>query len=429
MPANVRPTGAWQHTLDIEIPSAEIEQGLDQVARRVQRKVALAGFRIGKAPLAMVRQHYAETIEREFLEQAVPRATSEAVAEAGLRPVVPPLVRNLTFQPGEPMTFEAVVEVRPEVQVKDHRGISVIRPVRMVDEARVDEVIQRLRDDAAVYLDVDRPAQRGDVVLADSVRIDANNRKITSSRARNLRLELGAPDMMPALEEGLTGAEAGQERTITIEYPADHTASELAGQTARYLVRVRKIQEKKLREMDDTLAEVFKLGTLDALRARVRENLEHEEETRTRREVEDSIVGALIQRNPFDIPARLLEWTLERMVREAVRGREIDEALYAQLAERYRPAVDRSLRREVLLGAVAAQESLGTTVDDVKAEIDRMVQADPRQAARVRARYQGAEERQALADALLERKAMEWLIGEAAVRDEVVGGRVIPAGA
>src|SRR5262245_36236027 len=225
--------------------------------------------------------------------------------------------------------------------------------------------------------------------------------------------------MMPDLENGLLVAEAGQERTVEIQYPADHPAQELAGRQVRYRVRIRKIQEKKLRELDDNFArEVFNLGSFEDLRARVRANLETEEAARSRREVEEALAVELIGRNPIDLPQRLTEWTVDRMVREAVGGRPIDEALQRELNERYRPAVERSLRREILLGAVARQESIAVSDEEVAAEIDRMVQAEPRQAARIRARYQAAERRKGLAEVVLERKALAWLIDAARVTEE-----------
>jgi len=292
-------------------------------------------------------------------------------------------------------------------------------------------VLQRLREESAVFVDLARAAQRGDVVLADSVRLDANGRRLPSTRARNLRLDLGAPDLLPDLENGLLGAEAGQERTVEIAYPADYRVPELAGKRARYLVRVRKIQEKKLRDLDDNLArEVFQLQSLEELRSRVRLNLEGDERVRVQREVEGAITEELIRRNPFDLPERLVQWTLDRVLREAAGSdRPIHEPLKRELEQRYRPGVERSLKREVLLEAVARQEKLEASEEEVAAEIDRMAQADPRQAARVRVRYQSADRRRALQESLLERKALEWLMNVAEVQEEVVreSQLVIPA--
>jgi len=269
------------------------------------------------------------------------------------------------------------------------------------------------------------------VVLLDSTRLDANGRRLSGTRAKNRRIELGAPGVMPDLENGLLGSEAGQERTFDIQYPADYPAPELAGKSARYVVKIRKIQEKKLRELDDNLArEVFQLESLEELRSRVRLNLEGEERVRTQREVEAAIADELISRHTFELPERLVRWMLDRVIEEAA-GQQpaMDEALKQELEKRYLPQVERSLRREVLLDAVARQEKLEVTDEEVAVEIDRMAQSDPRQASRVRARYQTADRRRALRESLRERKALEWLINAAEIQEEVAADAplVVPA--
>ena len=222
MNLTVRSTGSWQHTLDIEIPVEEVERRLQEVARQLQRGASLPGFRKGRVPLEMVQQQYAETVEREFIETFVPRFANDAIAEAKLMPVITPLVRNLNFGPGKPLRFEAVIEVRPEVEAKDYKGIQVKRSTSPVEDTAVAAVLQQLREDSAVFADLARPAERGDVVLLDSVRVDANGRRMSGTRAKNRRIELGAPGVAPELDHGLLGAEAGQERTIEIQYPAGY---------------------------------------------------------------------------------------------------------------------------------------------------------------------------------------------------------------
>src|SRR5690242_16440227 len=137
MNLSVRSTGAWQHALDIEVPLEEVERRLDEVARQIQRRASLPGFRKGRVPLDMVRQHFAASVEQEFLESYLPRVTGEAVDEARLSPVVPPLVRNLRFAPGQSLRFEAVVDVRPEIEAKDYKGLPVSRHSHAVDEPAV----------------------------------------------------------------------------------------------------------------------------------------------------------------------------------------------------------------------------------------------------------------------------------------------------
>jgi trigger factor len=430
MNLSVRASGTWQHTIDVEVPVEEVERRLDETARGIQRRASLPGFRKGRVPLTLVRQHFAEAVEQEFLESFVPRVTHEAIDQARLDPVVPALVRNLTFLPGQPLRFEAVVDVRPEVEARDYKAIPVTRRARPVDETAVEAMMNRLREESAVFTDLDRPAERGDFVLVDSVRLDANGRRLPSTRARNLRIHLGDPDVLPDLENALLGAAEGQERTVEIQYPADYATQALAGQKVRYQVRVRKIQAQKLRDLDDTFArEVFRLETIEELRSRVRLNLEGEERVRVQRQVEAAITDELVRRNPVELPERLVGFMLDRVIREATGERPVDDGLRAELEQRYRPGVERSLRREVILAAIARQEGLAVSEEEVAAEIERMVQSEPRHAARVRAHYQSAERRQGLRESLLERKAMEWVIQAAVITEEVVRDAplVVPA--
>lgn len=430
MNLSVRASGTWQHTIDVEVPVDEVERRLDETARGIQRRASLPGFRKGRVPLTLVRQHFAEAVEQEFLESFVPRVTREAIDQARLDPVVPALVRNLTFLPGQPLRFEAVVDVRPEVEARDYKAIPVTRHSRAVDESAVEAMMNRLREESAVFTDLERPAERGDFVLVDSVRVDANGRRLQSTRARNLRIHLGAPDVMPDLENALLGAADGQERTVEIQYPADYATQALAGQKARYQVRVRKIQAQKLRDLDDTFArEVFRLETVEELRSRVRLNLEGEERVRVQRQVEAGVTDELVRRNPVELPERLVGFMLDQVIREATGDRAVDDGLRAELQQRYRPGVQRSLQREVILAAIARQEGLTVSEEEVAGEIERMVQSEPRHAARVRAHYQSAERRQGLRESLLERKAMEWVIQAATIHEEVVRDAplVVPA--
>ena len=423
----VRESGQWQHTLTVEVPADEVESRLLAVARRFQQAVSMPGFRKGKVPLDRVRQDYAAEIERDFLERFIPEIAHEAIRDAALHAVVPPSVQNLRFTPGQPLSFEAVVDVAPQVPVKDWKGFPLTRRVRPVTEAAVDAMLAQLREESAVFADVRRAAGPGDILLLDTQRLDANGRRLSGTRSKGTRIQLGAPELLPDLEAGLSGAEAGQERTLAVRYPDDYRQQELAGQQVRYVVQVRAVQEKKLRELDDTFArDVFGLETFAQLRDRVRRNLEAEDAQRVRRELEAQAIEELIRRHPVDLSPRLVSYMLEQVVHEQVGDRQVSEDLHKQLEEHYRPGVERSLRREILLGALARQESLAVTADEVAAQIQRLADSDPKNAARVRQHYASEERRRSLAESIMERKALDLLIDGSQVREEPVAE---PAGA
>src|SRR5215471_18631073 len=173
---SVRESGQWQHTLTVEVPADEVEGRLVAVARRFQQAVSMPGFRKGKVPLDRVRQDYAAEIERDFLERFIPEAAQAAIRDASLHAVVPPSVQNLRFTPGQPLSFEAVVDVAPDVQLKEWKGFALTRRFRPVSEEAVNAMVDQLREESAVFADVRRPAGKGDVLLLDTQRLDANGR-------------------------------------------------------------------------------------------------------------------------------------------------------------------------------------------------------------------------------------------------------------
>ena len=428
MTHTVRESGPSQHTLTIEIPAEKVESRILEVSRVFQRQVSMPGFRKGKVPLDKVRSEYASEIEREFLERFIPEVTHEALGEAKLVAVVPPAVQNLRFTPGQPLSFEAVVDVAPHAEVKDWSGFSLKRRRKPVEAAQVDRMLDQLREESAVFEDVATAAADGDVVLLDSQRLDANGRRLANTKAKGARIQLGAPDLLPELQAGLLGADEGQERTITVTYAADFRQQELAGQTVRYVVNVKKIQHKKLRPLDDTLArDVFGLESLDALRQRIQRNLELEDEQRWRRELEAQAIDELVKRHPMDLSPRLVSYMLEQVVHEQAGGREVSEDLNKQLEEHYRPGVERSLKREILLIALAKQEGLEVSGEEVGQQILRLAESDPRNAARVRQHYASADRRRALAESMLEKKALDRVIEAAKIEDEAIAAE-LPAG-
>lgn len=433
MTHTVRETGPSQYTLTVEVPTDRVEERMLQVARVFQRQVSMPGFRKGKVPLEQVRKEYAAEIEREFLDRFIPEVTHEALREASLVAVVPPSVPNLRFTPGEPLSFEVVVDTAPKVEVKDWKGFPLKRRIRPVEEAAVESMLGQLREESAVFEDVDRPAVDGDVVLLDSQRMDANGRRLAGTLSKGARILLGAPDLLPELQSGLMGSEAGQERTVSVTYPADYRQAEVAGQTIRYVIKVKGVQQRRLRDLDDALAkDVFGLETIAALRERIKTNLEGEDERRWRRDLEAQAIDELIKRHPVELSPRLVSYMLEQVVHEQTGGRSVSDDLRKQLEEHYRPGVERSLKREILLIAVAQQEKLEVSNEEVAQRILRLQESDPRNAARVRQHYASADRRRALAESLLEEKALHLVVEAAKLEDEILapaGAEGAPAGA
>jgi trigger factor len=380
------------------------------------------GFRKGHVPRSLLEARFGSSFEQETLERAVEQACRRAFAEQKIVPLTPAEVEDLKFTQGGPLTFKAVVEVRPEVEAKDYRGVAVTRRTREITDADVERELAALVEQTATIVDVGRPAGHGDLLVVDYVRVDAKGQLLKSTRRRDFDMELGAEGLLPAFETALTGATAGESRTVLVDYPADFSNAELAGQQARFHVKIKKIREKKRREADDNWArEVFGLGSLDELRARLRLNLEGEARLEAREAAEESLIEALLTANSVPVPDR---WA-ERRVAEEMEAleRRAGRALPPEQAEAYRgqirDSLGRSVQREFLLEAIARQEGIEITDEEVGAELARVAQAGGRTSQEFR-RLAPDERRRRVRDALERRKIFDFLLENAHLSEEQI---------
>jgi trigger factor len=429
MEVRVLEEGPTRRVLELTVPPAEVERHLDRVATDLQRRASLPGFRRGHAPLAVIQARFGSGLAEEAVESAVQEAFGQALREQQLEPVTPGRVEDVRYQPGEPLRFRAVVEVRPRVEAKNYRGIPLVRRVREVTDEEVEKTLAALREDAAQMIVVDRAAEPADVVVVDHVRIDDKGRTLKTSRVRDAAIELASSELLPEFRQGLVGARAGESRTLQVQYPADFVNPELAGRAARFHVKVKKIQEKKLRELDDNLAkEVFGLETLDALRSRLRLQIEGEERLRSRRALEEDLVTELLRRNPVPVPEGLAERLTEEAMARAAGGASLAEEDRLKLLPRFRESMERRVAREWLLDSITEQEKIEVEDGELAEEMARVAGSRGRAAAEFRA-LAPAERQRRVRDAILERKLFDLLIEAANVQEEKVteSRLVVPA--
>jgi trigger factor len=421
MNVTIREESPTTRVLEVSLPPEEMDRHLDRVSGDFRRRAALPGFRKGHVPRSLVEAQFGPAIQDEAVEAAVGEAYGRAVEEHQLVPVSPPRVEDVRFRRGEPLVFRVTVEVRPRLEIRDHHGLPAVRRVRAVRPEVVERAVAQLREETAVLVDLDRAAEAGDHLVVDHVRVDDSGRTLARSRVRDARLDLSDPGLLPAFREGLVGARAGESRTLLVEYPADFSNRELAGRKARFHVRVKKVQEKRLRELDDNLArDLFGLETVAELRDRVRLQLEEEERLRSRRDLEESLLDALLARNPVAVPPGLAErLTREALARSGIDPERLGEEDRTRVLLGFRRGVERRIAREWALEAVGLAEGVRVPPEEVAEEAARLGRSRSPAARELKA-LAPAERRQRIHDGLLERKIFDVLIAEARIQEEAV---------
>src|SRR5438094_1054188 len=314
--------------LVVEIPSTVVDAEIDKVSRDYGKAARIPGFRPGKVPAKIVRQRFRDQILHDVAHGLIPRAVDEALRERGVEPVDTPDIRDVVVEEGQPLKFTATFDTVPAIDPGDYGTIQLRRSIPQVDDAAVDEALARLRDRSARYEPVEeRGIQTGDSVLMDLTRTAEKRTDDASddagpqtSRPESVPVDLGAQANPPGFDQELAGLTAGSTKRFDITYPDDYTIAELAGTMVKYDVTVKAIRKRFVPPLDDEFAkDTGEFDSLDALRVRVREDLEHEARHEAERELRADLMKQLAARVRFDVPQGLLDREIDRRVEEFVR--------------------------------------------------------------------------------------------------------------
>jgi len=431
--------------LVVEIDSTVVEAEIDKVSRDYGKAARIPGFRPGKVPAKVVRQRFRDQILHDVAHGLIPRAVDEALRERGVEPVDTPDIRDVVVEEGQPLKFTATFDTVPPIDPGDYAAITLKRGGVKVDDAAVDQALATLRERGARYEPVeDRGIEPGDSVLMDLVRtadagppepesgivltdadasLDSGRGERKSDTHENVTVDIGAPANPPGFDEALAGLTAGAQKTFDITYPADYAIKELAGTTVTYEVTVKAIRKRIVPELDDEFAkDLGDFASLDALKARVREDLEHEANHEAEREVRSELMKQLATRVTFDVPQALLEREIDRRVEEFVR-RLIDQQIdpmktninWEDFRERQKEAAAEAVRGALVLDEVARRERVTVAHEEVEAEIAKYAERTGRTPAAVRARLEKEGGISRLYSGLRRERAIDFLLSRATI--------------
>jgi trigger factor len=398
--------------LVVEIESDVVDAEIDKVSRDYSKAARIPGFRPGKVPAKVVRQRFRDQILHDVAHGLIPRAVDEALRERGIEPVDTPDIKDVVVEEGHPLKFTATFDTVPPIDPGDYSTVRLIRGNTAVTETAVDQALAGLRERGARYEPVEgRGITQGDSVLMDLVRTTSGEAHThdhddpdhadhdhgpRSDNHQNVTVDIGATANPPGFDEQLKGLTAGTDKSFDITYPEDYAIKELAGTTVKYDVNVKAIRKRIVPELDDEFAkDLGDFESLDALKTRVRGDLEHEARHESERELRTDLLKQLASRVTFDVPQALLEREVDRRVEEFVR-RLIDQQIdpmktninWEEFRERQREAAAEAVRGALVLDEVARRENIMVSTDEIEAEIARYAERTGRTPAAVRARLE-----------------------------------------
>src|ERR1041384_2175867 len=409
--------------LELEIPAEDVTKATERVAKELARVARVPGFRPGKAPVALIKRRFADDIKGEVLQSLVPERVEKAVAEQKLNPVSQPQVDKLDFNEGQPLKFRAVFEVLPDFELRTYKGLEIEMPPMDVTDQDVNKALEETRERAAAFAPVEgRAVENGDFAQL----------KLTGTpegggdpiQADSVLCHVGAEETMEAFNANLRGANIGDHKEFDAEYPADYPDQKLAGKKFHYSADVTGIKTKKLPELNDDFAkDVSEAATLDELKTKIRESLEHQRDHRQKDLQRERVIGELVKLHDFPVPESLVEsqmdGRLERMVRwlaqQGVDRRAVNVDWSALRGRQQERAKD-DVKAELIIDRIASTEKIDVTEEEVEQELQHLSSHSGESVEAIRARLtkQGALDR--MRAKLRSDKTLDWLARNANVR-------------
>jgi trigger factor len=363
--------------VEAHVPPEEVERRVAQAAKRLGQGLRVPGFRAGKAPAPVIVQRMGrEAVLDEAVRDSIGSWYTAAIDSAAVVPVGEPQL-DMGDLPahGEPLTFSIEIGVRPKASLGDYKGLEVGRREPDVSDEAIGEEIDRIRERSARLDTVDRPAASGDFVVMD-YRGTRDGEAFAGGEGRDQLVELGSGRLVEGFEQQLEGASAGDERTVTVKFPDEYPAPELAGQEAEFAVTVKEVKAKELPGLDDDLAAEAGFDTLDELRDDIRGRISEADTARIEAEFREAALDSAVRAATVDVPDALVEARARELwdsMLHSLSHQGITRETYLRIAgrpeeeivEQSKPDAEQALRREAVLAAIIEAEGIEPTEEEV----------------------------------------------------------------
>src|SRR5271168_3691244 len=420
MQVSVESIGKLERRMQVQVPAERVSQEIATRLKNLSRTARLKGFRPGKAPLKVIRQQFGTQVHREVIGELLQSSYAEAVTQKQLAPAGNPRIEPQSIDEGQDLKYVATFEVFPEVVLQPIDTLQVDRLTADVTESDIDAMIERLRKQQMKYAAASRAAALGDKVSVDfEGTIDGV--AFAGGNGQNIAIVLGEGRMLPQLEQGLIGTVRNEKRDVSVDFPADYRAVELAGKAAIFATEVKTIEEPVLPAVDDEFCTAFGVteGGIAKLREDVAANMRRELDQVLRNRNKAAVMEKLYLENPTDVPNVLIEGQIRDMQVEAMRRSGIKDAAQAPPREPFMEPARRRVALGLLLNDINRKQNLTVDCASVNLRLDEMVSAYGDAAAMKRAYLQNAEAMRQVESLALEDQAVDWILAHAKVRDVV----------
>jgi len=413
--------------VSFEIPADQVNAEIEKAYGRIQKKAKLQGFRPGKAPLQLIKRTYSDSMRDEVMRRFYEQTLFKTLDEHKIEPIESPTIESDILEENTPFKYSAVVEVMPEVVVKDYTGLAITKEKYAFNPESIEEELKKMQANMAQLVPVEDGAavENGDTVTLDySFSVEGCPEE--TSAEEDAQVEVGSHRLLPGFEDQLVGMKCGDSKQISITLPAEYRTPEAAGKEGVFQVTLKEIKRKDLPELNDEFAQQFgDFQTMDDLRAKMTEYHQKQELDRIENDQKEQIIQELIKKNPLEVPssmvARQLDYMLENLKNRLKSQRMSIEMMGLDdngFRERFREQAADKVRAGLLLMSLVEKENFTVTDEDMEKRFEMIAAGNADMLARVKEHYaNNRKAQQALASEIKEDKAIQLLLDNAVITE------------
>ena len=416
MQVSLTTTGGLERRLEVAVPGDRVTTEMESRLKQLSRTARLKGFRPGKAPYAVIQKQFGEQVRSEVVGDLIRTSYAEALSQEKLNPAGNP---RIELQPGGDLKYTATFEVLPEVRLSPAEEIAVERPSARVEESDVDAMVESMRKQRPVFTVVERAAQDTDRVTVDYTS-RVGEERLKDGDGKDVSFIIGAGRVMKELEEAVKGAKAGEPRSATVDFPAEHPNKELAGKQAIFELTVKQVEEQVLPEVNEEFMAAFgvKEGGVEALRTEVRQSMNRELDDLVRNRLRTQVLEALYAANRFEVPKALIEEQIQQLQLDMARRANIQDPNQLPPASTFEESARRRVALGLILGEIVKSENLKVDRERVQTRLNDLAAAYPNPDEVRRAYLQNTDAMRSIESAVLEDQVVDWVVGKAKITEK-----------
>jgi trigger factor len=401
----------WRRTLSITVPAEIVQAEREAAVRKLSGQIRLPGFRDGKVPAKVIEKRFGPALNQELVDRVVGEAYREVLRDRDLRPISEGEVSKVDYDGSADLTFEVSFDVAPDIPLDRTSGFAVKRPTLNIGDAEVDKVLDRVREQHGTWV----PMETGTPDEGDKVSVRIQRLADEGDEPRPYEFELGKEEAIPEIEAAIRTLEVGGEGDFTVTFPDDFPTEAKRGESDELRIFLDGRKSLEMPELtDEFAAQVGDFETVEALRTRIREDLEKEAEEEAEAAVRSQLLEQLLAANPFDVPDSMLDQYIKSMIGEdqELSAEQLAEAR-AQLGEQ----AGHTVKRFLVVEEFARKFELAATEDELDERIEEMAERAGTDPGELYARLQKAGRIERLEREITERKVFDALKAESTITE------------